>query len=66
MPLPPMLDAQPGGGESGVGALPFALPMLDLGCIGRRPGKKAVVALEDDEDPREEAQVISVQYTVLF
>lgn len=59
MPLPPMLSAQPGGGDSSLGALAFALPELELGCIGKRTGKKksSVVALEDDEDPREEAQV---------
>lgn len=48
-----------GGTSSTFGALPFALPELKLGSMTKRTGKrKAVLAVEDDEDPREEAQVI--------
>lgn len=64
MPLPMLEPAQPetngGGGSSSFGALPFALPELELSStVSRRAGKrKAVVSMQDDdEDPREEAQV---------
>lgn len=64
MPLPMLEPAQSetggGGGSSSFGALPFALPELGLGSsMRKRTGKrKAVVSMEDDdEDPREEAQV---------
>lgn len=56
MLLPPMPD--PPGGTARAAALPFSLPELDLGSISKRTAKrKAVVAVEDDEDPLEEAQV---------
>lgn len=61
MPIPLMLG---GGTEDDVrgltgGATPFRLPKLDV--FGQRKGrtakKRVEVASEDEEDPREEAQV---------
>lgn len=61
MPMPLMLG---GGAEDkacglGDGATPFRLPKLDVfgDKKGRGAKKRAEVASEDEEDPREEAQV---------
>lgn len=59
LPLPILSHQQPRSvASSKAGDPPFNLPELDLGSISKRATKKKkVVALEDDEDPREEAQV---------
>lgn len=65
MPMPLML----GGGAEGDGcggsvdaATPFRLPKLDVfgDTKGRAAKKRAEPTSEDEEDPREEAQVIPV------
>jgi len=63
------LGSSSGAGEAAQPNTPFKLSQLDLGSIGmmtrKRPapaGKKraaAIASLDDDEDPREEAQVRS-------
>lgn len=59
MPLPLLLDVPAGEGVPGKEDTPFPLPVLDLKCMStKKSGKKrGVTSLEDDEDPREEAEV---------
>lgn len=77
MPQLPVLDKRPadggGGGGGGISEskTPFQLSQLDLGSIGvtKRPGGRkraaASAALDDDEDPLEEAQVTLINVVTL-